>query len=106
MPTYLHVYYISMRTTEMKDKGKVLLSLKKAKGTVDKVMQMVEEGRYCADVAQQINAAIGLLKNANNELLKSHLMCCGKQQLGSSDPQKVATFVDELIRVWDVSTRK
>ena len=37
---------------------KLLLSLKKSQGTLTKVMQMVEEDCYCADIGQQINAAI------------------------------------------------
>lgn len=37
---------------------KLLLSLKKSRGTLDKVAQMIEEDCYCADIGQQINAVI------------------------------------------------
>ena len=69
------------------DKKTIITTVKKAWGTIKKIESMLEEGIYCANVAQQINAAIGLLKQANNKL-------------------EVDDFVKELIRVWDVSTRK
>ncbi len=41
---------------------KLLLAVKKTQGTLTKVSQMIEEDCYCADIGQQINAAIGLLR--------------------------------------------
>lgn len=88
------------------NKEKIALGVKKAKGTLDKVLQMIEDDIYCADIANQINAAQGLLKEANRQLLKNHLKCCGKTKLISKDTAEVEAFVEELVRVWDVSTRK
>lgn len=67
---------------------KLLLSIKKARGTLDKVAQMIEEDCYCADIGQQINAAIGLLRSVNTELMKNHLLCCGKTDLSNKDDKK------------------
>lgn len=67
---------------------------------------MLTEDVYCVDIATQINAAIGLLKEANRQILKEHLACCGKKKLTSNNPAEVQEFIDELVRVWDVSTRK
>ncbi|MEI7477356.1 MAG: metal-sensing transcriptional repressor [bacterium] len=69
-------------------------------------MQMVETDQYCADIATQISAAQGLLKEANRQLLKNHLACCGKTKLMSKDSGEVDNFIEELVRVRDVSTRK
>lgn len=80
--------------------------MKKARGMIDKVIAMIEEEKYCADIANQINATQGLLKEANKQLLKNHLKCCGKTKLVSKDNTEVDAFIDELVRVWDVSTRK
>ncbi len=87
-------------------KKDILLAIKKASGTIKKVEKMIEEDIYCADIAQQINAAIGLLKNANNKLLENHIKCCGANKLLSKNTKEVDDFVKELIRVRDVSTRK
>lgn len=37
---------------------KLLLAVKKSQGTLGKISQMIEEDCYCADIGQQINAAI------------------------------------------------
>lgn len=87
-------------------KKKLLLALKKTQWTLAKVTQMVEEDTYCADIWQQINAAIGLLKSANMELMKNHLMCCGKTALSHKDTKEGEKFIEEFTRIWDVSTRK
>lgn len=71
-----------------------------------KVEKMLEEGIYCADIAQQINASIGLLKSANNKLLESHIKCCWAKKLLSKNKKEIDSFVKELVRVRDVSTRK
>jgi DNA-binding FrmR family transcriptional regulator len=39
-------------------KKKLLLAVKKTQGTLAKVTQMIEEDTYCADIGQQINAAL------------------------------------------------
>jgi DNA-binding FrmR family transcriptional regulator len=62
-------------------KDKINLSIKKAVGTLTKVQKMIDDDVYCADIAHQINAAMGLLQSANRELLKNHLSCCGTKAL-------------------------
>lgn len=88
------------------DKKSIVLSIKKAAGTIKKVEKMAEDDIYCADIAQQINAAIGLLKSANNKLLEHHIKCCWAKKLLSKDPKEIDAFVKELVRVRNVSTRK
>lgn len=88
------------------NKEKIAMWVKKARGTLDKVLQMIESDTYCADIANQINAVQGLLKEANRQLLKNHLKCCAKTKLVSDDKEEVEDFVNELVRVRDVSTRK
>jgi len=36
----------------------IITALKKARGTLDTVIEMTENGTYCADVAHQINATM------------------------------------------------
>lgn len=88
------------------NKQKIALGVKKARGTLERVLQMIEEDVYCVDIATQINAAQWLLKEANKQILKNHLKCCGKKKLISQDTAEVDEFIEELVRVWDVSTRK
>jgi CsoR family transcriptional regulator, copper-sensing transcriptional repressor len=88
------------------DKKTISLSIKKSIGTLNKVMTMIDEDIYCADIAQQINAAMWLLRVAKLQLLKDHLACCWKTKLTSNNKDDVATFIDEFARVRDMSGRK
>ncbi len=88
------------------NKNKISLGVKKARGSLDRILQMIEEDNYCVDIATQINAVQGLLKEANKQILKNHLKGCGKTKLVSQDNTEVDAFIEELVRVWDVSTRK
>lgn len=85
---------------------KLLLAIKKSQGTLTKVTQMIEDDAYCGDIGQQINAIIGLLRSANIDLMKNHLICCGKNELSHKDTKKSEQFVEEFARIWDVSMRK
>lgn len=40
------------------------------------VIKMLEDNRYCVDVSHQILATISLLKKANENLLKEHMINC------------------------------
>ncbi len=84
---------------------KLLLAVKKAQGTLAKVNQMIEDDCYCGDIAQQINASIGLLRGVNEELMKNHLLCCGRNDLSHKDSKKGDKFVEEFARIWQVSKR-
>ena len=95
-----------MIASNKESQQKILLALKKAGGMRKKISAMVEQDQYCADIAQQVSATIGLLKSANTILLRNHLLCCGVKNLAFKDQVHVEDFVDELIKVRDISTRK
>jgi CsoR family transcriptional regulator, copper-sensing transcriptional repressor len=60
----------------LKNKEKLSLNIKKAQGSLKKISQMIEDDIYCADIAHQVNACMGLLQSLNRELLRNHLNCC------------------------------
>lgn len=72
---------------------------------IGKIEKMVSEGAYCADIAQQINATIGLLRSANAALLENHLQTCGVTKIQSGDKAAIAEFSVEVMRVWNVTQR-
>lgn len=86
-------------------KEKIQLNLKKALWTITKIQKMIDEDRYCADIAHQINSAIWLLQSANRDLLKNHLATCWIKKLSSSENEK-DIFIEELVKTWDLTTRK
>jgi DNA-binding FrmR family transcriptional regulator len=56
------------------EKAKVLVAIRKARTSLEKIETMVEEEeRDCFPVIQQVLAAIGLLKSANLLMLDRHI---------------------------------
>jgi DNA-binding FrmR family transcriptional regulator len=78
------------------EQKKALQALKISKGQVEAIINMIEEGRYCIDVSNQIMAAQSLLKKANLLILKQHMNHCVKEafEKGNGDEK-----VDEIINI-------
>lgn len=75
---------------------KVLLRLKTAKGQIDAIIKMIEEDRYCIDIANQLLAVQSLIKNANQEVLSNHLNHCVKNAVVMQDADKK---IEEVIKI-------
>lgn len=78
------------------EKKAALQMLKTSKGQIEGIIKMIEDGRYCIDISNQIIAAQALLKKANSLILKQHMNHCVKEAfLHNSGEEKV----DEIISV-------
>ncbi|EDS77391.1 metal-sensing transcriptional repressor [Clostridium massiliodielmoense] len=79
-----------------KEKQKAIQYLKTAKGQIEGILKMIEDGRYCIDISNQIIAAEALVKKANSMILKQHLNHCVKDAfLNNKGEEKV----DEIMSV-------
>lgn len=84
------------------EKIKALQSLKTSKGQIEGIIKMIEDGRYCIDISNQIIAAQALLKKANMLILKQHLNHCVKDAfLNDTGEEKVDEIVDILSKLID-----
>lgn len=54
----------------------VVCRLKRAEGHLRSVISMIEEGRPCLDVAQQLQAVEGAVRNAKQALIHDHMDHC------------------------------
>ena len=50
--------------------------LRTARGQIDGVLRMVDEDRYCIDIANQLLAAEAVLRRAHTEVLCAHMKGC------------------------------
>jgi DNA-binding FrmR family transcriptional regulator len=82
----------------IQNKQKAALAIKKARGIIDKVLDMTESGVYCPEVIQQIDAISGLLNSAKKTLLKGHMSHCLEINM-KQDKQKA---IDELLKIFDL----
>lgn len=84
---------------------KIELNLKKVQGQVNLIQKMIDNKRYCVDVAQQVNAAIGMLKKVNDLILESHLSTCAAHKLNSKKKEEREEFVKELIHNFRITDK-
>lgn len=85
---------------------KTLISVKKAKSLLEKIISMLENDRYCIDVIQQNLAVIGLLKSANLTLLEGHLDNCVKDALKQKNSKRLNEMIKELLKVVQTAQNK
>lgn len=84
------------------DKKRALQALKTSKGQIDGIIRMIEEGRYCIDISNQIIAAQALLKKANLMILRQHLDNCVKDAfLNNKGEEKVDEIMNLLKKLLD-----
>lgn len=84
------------------EKTKALQALKTSKGQIEGIIKMIEEGRYCVDIANQIIAAQSLLKKANMLILKQHLNHCVKDAfLNNTGEEKIDEILGILAKLMD-----
>ena len=88
------------------NQNKTLIAMKKAKTSVEKIIKMIEEDRYCIDVIQQNLAVIGLLRSANTSLLEGHIDHCIKNACMNGKKKDIEEKMDELLKVVKTAQNK
>lgn len=80
-------------------KIKSLKLAKQARGTLDKVISMIENDTYCPEIIQQADSVSGLLKAVKKELLAGHLDTCTVNRLKENKDKAIA----ELLKIYNLS---
>lgn len=81
----------------------IILSLKKANSHISKIIEMVDDGAYCIDVIQQLNAVDGYIDSARRRKLQEHLRTCFAEGMTTEDQIRKEELIEELIRVLKLS---
>ena len=69
--------------------------LKRAHGHLAGVVEMLEQGRECMDIAQQLQAVERAIVNAKKELIKDHLHHC-LEETSETMPREVRNLIKEF----------
>lgn len=85
---------------------KSLIALKKAKTSLEKVIKMLEDEKYCIDIIQQNLAVIWLLKSANLWMLEWHMNCCVKKAITSKNEAEIDTKMQEILKIVQIAQSK
>ena len=81
------------------DKKRVSKLVKMARGQSEAVLEMIENDRYCMEIANQLAAAESLLHKARQEVLRAHLEGCVREAL-----ERIRKL-DEIISLLDKADR-
>ncbi len=82
----------------------VLNRLKTARGHIDGVIRMVEQGAYCPDVMKQLSAVQGSLERASRLVLRNHLETCVAAAMQAGRIDEIVDELMEALRLDRVST--
>ena len=80
-------------------KAKSLRLAKQARGTIERVILMIEDGKYCPEIIQQTDSVAGLLKSVKKELLAGHLDTCVADRM----KEDKESAVKELLKIYNLS---
>ena len=69
--------------------------LKRAHGHLAGVIDMLEQGRQCMDIVQQLQAVEKAIANAKKELIKDHIHHC-LEETSESMPREVRKLIKEF----------
>lgn len=82
------------------DHARQLPRLRRIEGQVRGVQQMIQDGRYCGEVTNQINAVIAALRRVQTDMLNDHLKACIEASLsGHLSESERQRLVDEIARL-------
>jgi CsoR family transcriptional regulator, copper-sensing transcriptional repressor len=80
------------------EEQKILHQLKIARGHLNKVIKMKEEGAYCVDVVHQSIAVQSALRKIDQKILKSHMESCVADAIRRGNDKEV---IDEVMSVME-----
>jgi len=68
------------------DHPAIIKRLKRADGHLQKIIEMLEQGRPCPQAAQQLQAVEGAIENAKKTLIHDHISHCVNRSLKAAGP--------------------
>lgn len=78
------------------DHKQVKRLLNTARGQIDGIIKMVDEDRYCIDIANQVMATDAILKKVYKEVIAAHMSCCIKESIENNDEEKLEEMIQLL----------
>ena len=80
-------------------KAAVLRRFSRIEGQVRGLARMIEQDRYCIDIATQISAVRAALRRAEEEILRDHVAHCVEHAIASGDKRDQRKKISEIMEV-------
>lgn len=75
----------------------ILHRMKIARGHLDKVISMMEDGDYCIDVIHQSQAIQSALKKIDQTILGNHMQTCVAEEIKRGNSEQVISEVMKIV---------
>ncbi len=72
--------------------------LKTARGQIDGIIRMIEDGRYCIDISTQLLAVVSLLKKANTSVVNRHIETCVREAVKTGEVDEKIKELETLMK--------
>jgi DNA-binding FrmR family transcriptional regulator len=72
----------------------IVSRLRRAEGHLGTIIEMIEEGRDCLELAQQLQAVENAIDNAKKTLIHDHIDHCLERSLNASGAKARAAFTE------------
>ncbi|MDH4246829.1 MAG: metal-sensitive transcriptional regulator [Deltaproteobacteria bacterium] len=76
-----------------------IVRISRIEGQIKGVRKMIEERRYCIDIAMQIKAITSALKQVEMGVLEKHVHHCMRQAVKSGNAEVLDQKMEEIIKV-------
>ncbi|MHC4446019.1 MAG: metal-sensitive transcriptional regulator [Planctomycetota bacterium] len=80
---------------------KIINRLKSIEGHVRGVEKMVNEGAYCIDIVNQVNAIQAALHKVSTMVLDRHLHTCATTAIRGNDPDERERVIGEIMGLFN-----
>jgi DNA-binding FrmR family transcriptional regulator len=75
------------------------ISLRRIEGQVRGIQKMVEEGKYCIDIVNQIHAVVNALYRVSEKILQKHIEHCIVDAFRSQSEREKNQKIEELMNI-------
>lgn len=77
---------------------KILHRMKIARGHLNRVIRMMEQGDYCVNIIHQSLAVQAALRSTDQEILRNHLVTCVAEEIKKGNTDEV---IEEVMKVME-----
>jgi DNA-binding FrmR family transcriptional regulator len=83
----------------------IINRLKSIEGHVRGVERMIEDGAYCINIVNQIDAIQSALNKVSGLVLDKHLHTCVTMAIRGNDPAERERVIDEIMGVFNAKNK-
>ena len=75
------------------------LALRRIEGQIKGIARMIEDKKYCIDIATQVYASIGALRRVAEKILTKHMEHCVVDALAGKSDKEKQQKINEIIGI-------